>query len=143
MRIAYLAVAVGLPFLLVTAGCGKTSSNQAPVSGEVKLDGKPLEEGSILFSATDENVAGKVAGGSIKNGRYRLAGNAGPAIGMNHVEIHGIRRTGRSLMMGNNPMTQGAEEVEEAVAPQYNVDSTLQFEIKPGENTANFDVTSQ
>jgi hypothetical protein len=39
----------------------------------------------------------------------------------------------------NNKMT---EETIEAVAPRYNTESTLKYEVKPGENTADFEVSS-
>jgi hypothetical protein len=35
------------------------------------------------------------------------------------------------------------EEMIEAVAPRFNSESTLKFEVKPGENTADFTVSSK
>ncbi len=35
------------------------------------------------------------------------------------------------------------EPMIEAVAPRFNDDSTLKYEVKPGDNTADFEVTSK
>lgn len=122
-------------------GCAKEPANRGSIQGEVKLDGKPLEQGSILFTPTD-GAKGTVTGGEIKNGRYQRAAKDGPAIGKNLVQIRAVRKTGK---MVQKPMAKQGEMVEEygeAVAPQFNTGSTLKIEVKAGENTANFDVTS-
>ena len=131
-----------MALLLLALGCGKGGPNQSAISGEVKLDGRPLEQGSIVFTPVD-GTKGIVTGGRIENGRYRLTGKAGPTIGRNRVEIHAVRKTGRPATKTGNPLEQGDDEYEEAVAPRFNAESTLKFEVKPGENTADFTVESK
>ena len=46
------------------------------VSGEVTLDGEPVPKGSIVFFPTAGNQW-SVAGGSIQDGRYKIAHNEG------------------------------------------------------------------
>lgn len=128
--------------LLSLSGCGTNATNQGDISGEVKLDGRPLTEGSITFTPT-EATKGIVRGGRIENGCYRLMGKAGPTIGWNRVEIHAVRKTGKPAPQTNNPLEIGGEDVEEAVAPQYNTESTLTVEIRAGSNTSDFVVSSK
>lgn len=134
-------IAFGLLLLLAT-GCGKTDSNRGSISGEVKLDGKPLERGSILFTPID-GTKGSVAGGQIEGGQYRLSNDKGLAVGYNRVEIRAVRKTGKMVQKPLAPRGQMIEESIEAIPPRFNSASTLKTEIKPGQNTANFEVASE
>ena len=128
--------------VLAVPGCGKTVTNQGTVDGEVKLDGKPLEMGSILFTPI-QGTKGAVTGGQIENGRYKLSGSAGVAVGWNRVEIRAMRETGR---MVPRPFAQNGEMVAEMVGvvpPRFNTESTLKFEVKPGDNVADFEISSR
>lgn len=134
--------AFGLVLLFLAMGCGKGAANRSTISGEVTLDGMPLEQGSIMFTPI-EDTKGVVAGGQIQNGRYRFDEATGPAIGTNRVEIQAMRKNGA---MVPRPMGAPGEMIEgsdQAVAAKFNSESTLKIEVKPGENTANFDATSK
>ncbi len=135
---------LSLAVILLSAaiGCGKADSNRGSVSGEVKLDDKPLEQGSILFTPVD-GTKGTVAGGEIKNGKYQLSGEKGPALGKNSVAIRAVRKTGKMVQKPMAPRGEMTEELAEAVAPRFNSSTTLSFEVKPGANTGNFDVQSK
>jgi len=128
--------------LLLAIGCGKSGSNRSAISGNVTLDGKPIEHGSILFTPI-EGTKGTVAGGPIEGGQYRLANDKGPAIGQNRVEIHAMRQTGKMVQKPLAPRGEMIEESVEAIPPRFNSASTLKTQIQPGENTANFDVVSK
>lgn len=131
---------VCLGVLLLGLGCNQSQSNVASIAGDVQLDGQPVESGSIRLLPLAGT--GSIASGQIVNGRYQISGKAGPAIGWNRVEINGSRRTGKTIQ---KPFPQHGtmEETVEAVAPQFNSKSILKCEVTPGENTANFDVTSK
>src|SRR5262245_46516050 len=60
------------PILFAGSGC---SPGNAVVSGEVQLDGVPVENGSITFEPADKK--GPTMGGPIVNGRYEVKGPAG------------------------------------------------------------------
>jgi hypothetical protein len=128
--------------LLVLIGCGQPDANRGVVSGEVKLDRQPLAQGSIAFVPTD-GTKGVATGGQIEQGRYRLSGNAAPMVGWNRVEIRAVRKSGRMVQKPFSAQGEMTEESVEAVAPHYNTASTLKVEIKSGENTADFTVTSK
>jgi hypothetical protein len=127
-------------FLLLT-GCGGGEANRGDISGVVKLDEKPLVQGSILFTPI-EGTHGSVAGGTIENGRYQFSGESAPAIGWNRVEIRAMRKTGKKIPKPFAPPGQTVDEQIEAIPPQFNSESNLKVEVKHGKNTADFDVSS-
>ena len=137
-----LAVIVwNVTFLPFVAGCGKSTINRADVSGEVKLDGKPLDEGTIRFTPC-AGAKGSVAGGSIKNGRYSFTGAKGVTIGENKVEIHAFQDTGKTYQPYGSG-TSMVPQIIDRVAPRFNTKSTLVAEVKSGENTLHFEVASK
>ena len=71
--------------LLLFAGCGPRSDRLA-VSGEVALDGAPLDEGSIRLTSTGN---GKLfaSGAMIKNGNFHVPQEKGLPPGTYRVEI--------------------------------------------------------
>ncbi len=73
----------------------------------------------------------------------RLSGAKGPAIGWNRVEIQAVRKTGKMVQNPLGPKGQMVEMEAGAVAPRFNGSSTLKFEVKPGDNKADFDVQSK
>jgi hypothetical protein len=132
---------VGLLLISLYTGCSGRPENRVTISGEVKLDGKPIERGVIQFLPM-QGVEGPIANGEIVQGRYQMSGKTGPAIGWNRVEINASRKTGR-MVPKPYPKRGTMEETFEAVAPCYNSATTLKFEVQPGENTADFEVGSK
>jgi hypothetical protein len=139
-HLAWLAASFGCAgVLLLGSGCGRANRGRGAVSGEVKLDGKPVEHGSILFLPM-QGAEGREASGPIERGLYKLSA---VAIGQNRVEIRAMRKTGQKVPM---PYAKHGETVDEevpAVAERFNSASTLAAEMKPGDNVANFEVLSQ
>jgi hypothetical protein len=128
--------------LLLALGCGGGVKDRGAITGTVKLDGKPVEKGSILFTPI-EGASGTVAGGEIENGRYQLSEANGPAIGSNRVEIRAMRKTGKMIPKPFSPPgTMIAEQIE-VIPPRFNSESTLMVDVKAGDNAADFEVSSQ
>jgi hypothetical protein len=122
-------------------GCVGKDPNRSAIGGNVTLDGKPVERGSIVFVATD-GTKGAATGGQIEGGRYQIAGKDGAAVGWNRVEVRAVRKTGRMIPKGLGGTGKMIEEQAEGVAARFNARSTLKLDVKPGDNTANFEVTS-
>ena len=119
-------------FMVVSiAGCGM--DNRASVSGNVTLDGEPIESGVINFFPTGDN-SGPTAGGVITNGSYEIKSARGVAIGSNQVVINSKQKTGRKIQS----LDRVDEEQAEAIPPKYNDESILTHEIKPGDNEVDF-----
>jgi hypothetical protein len=127
--------------ILFVAGCNADTTHRGTITGRVTLDGRPVEHGSIVFSPID-GVRGIAAGGKILDGQYHLPAVTGPAEGRNRVEIRVARKTGKMIPKGLGT-GKTIEEQAEAVAARFNAHSTLTFEVKAGENTADFAVASK
>ncbi|MDR0705477.1 MAG: hypothetical protein LBF88_10885 [Planctomycetaceae bacterium] len=67
-----------LLLLPIVAGCSNNNpQGRVAVRGEVTLDGKPLEQGSILFSSVAGTTPMVAAGSLIKNGKFSLPAEKG------------------------------------------------------------------
>ena len=128
-------------FPVVTAGCG--GSNRAEVTGEVTLDGAPVDGGTISFIPTGDTT-GPPAWGKIEAGRYSIPACEGPAVGANRVEIRWTRNTGRKIpSIPPAPPDTMIEEIVEAVPARYNSQSELEANVQPGENAFDFTLQSR
>ena len=130
------------------AGCSEDATT-ASVSGIVRLDGKPLPLGIIRFIPS----AGRPASGEIQSdGTFTLGTYGkkdGALIGKHRVTVTAIQsdapvadpiaRQNVSLNTKRNP------NLKRLVPTRYNgpTSSRLTFEVKPGQNHAEFDLTSR
>ena len=124
---------------LGAAGCG--AGRQGELSGEVTLDGAPLEHGAILLTPVDA-ATGAATGGEIKGGRYALTGKRAPLAGAYKVEIRANKKIGRKVQKAMGKPGELDDELVEAVAPRFNAKTELTVEAKPGA-VANFAVASK
>jgi hypothetical protein len=110
------------------AGCSKTGSDIAPVTGRITLDGKPLEKADILFQP--EGSKPPSSGRTDADGRYQLAykrGVMGGTLGSNTVRI-----SVSPDVVANPPN----------IPARYNTESEMTKEVKSGPNEFNFDLTT-
>lgn len=107
--------------------------------GEIKIDGQPLAQGSILWVPIDGNP-GVTTGGTIDQGKYQLEGEASPIAGPYRVEIRAPRKTGKMVPKPLAPPGEMVESEEESIAAEFNSSSTLKIQLRPGENTHDFEV---
>jgi hypothetical protein len=133
---------VAVSALLALAGCD-SDSKVGSVRGVVRLDGKPLATGTVRFLPK----AGRAATGKIRSdGTYRLGTygeSDGALIGKHEVAII-------ALEIGPVPTrTEGgrppATPTKPLVPRRYMSpgSSGLTFDVQPGNNQADFDLTSQ
>jgi hypothetical protein len=125
-----LAVSCSLAVILsLIAGCGGASV--AEVTGTVTVDGQPLQEGEIIFEAEDGQST--PAGTMIAGGKYLLK----VAPGRKKVRINASRPTKIP-----DPV-MGAAARESTIAAEFNVESKLTAQIKPGkQENVDFEVKS-
>ncbi len=125
--------------LVVTlVGCGP--SDQVSIEGRVTLDGQPVGPGSIVFLPEAGGEGIKIAA-PIEDGQYRIGTERGAKPGTFRVEISWSKKTGRQLPSADPGIMM--DETQEAIPPRYNTQTTLVREIKPGENTHDFDLHTQ
>lgn len=121
-------------------GCSDEGIERAAVTGSIRLDGEPVQSGTIAFYPA-EGTRGPSAGGLIEGGRYRIDSAKGVVLGKSRVEINSSRKSGRMIPDAINPNAM-MEEYVEGIPSQYNTESTLIREIESGENQIDFDLSS-
>ena len=98
------------------------------VWGEASFDGKPIEQGEIIFFPA-EPTRGPSVGGPIENGRYNIPADAGPQAGGTYrVEITGLKKGKKYTpsVSGDGPVV---EPMVNFVPDIYNRKTTLQAKI--------------
>ena len=129
--------------LVAIAGCaGESGPERGAVSGEVTLDGDPVDGGTITFTPAGGGRADAAAWGEIKGGRYSLLAAEGPGVGAARVEIRWDRKTGKKIP-AVPPATGEIEETEAAVPARYNAQSELTADVKSGTNTFDFKLEAE
>jgi hypothetical protein len=131
----FVGLAAGL--VLLAAGCGRPSHlpDLGYVSGTVTLDGRPFAQANVAFEPGQGRPS---LGTTDAQGRYTLefaGGYKGAVLG---------RHTVRIGTEGYFPSADGGVEfVAESVPAAYNTQSTLAADVQPGQNTFDFDLSSQ
>lgn len=121
-----------LVFLLV--GCQR-GPQLAPVSGTVKLDGKPLALAEVAFQPEDHSRASH--GIADASGHFVLRYNRdemGALVGPHSVQIRSATEV---------TLPSGKFEIRpQLVPPRYNSQTELHREVKPGQNEFDFDLST-
>jgi hypothetical protein len=132
--------AVVLLLMALVAGCGQ-DSKLGSVHGTVRLDGNPLKSGSVQFTP----AAGRAATGTIQtDGTYTLGtygSSDGALIGTHKVAIIAYDVSGPQ-----RPAYEMINQKSKPLVPQRYMSvgtSGLTFDVKPGENQADFDLNSR
>lgn len=116
-------------------------NDRGSIEGMVKLDGEPVDRGTITFISEDgKNVS---VSGPINQGQYKISSYNGPVIGSNKVELRSEKKTGRSIAKPGSTTGEQVDEVVEGAAERYNTKSREKLEIKAGANTKDYDIKSK
>jgi hypothetical protein len=123
--------------LVAAAGCSR--SDKTEVFGEVKLNGKPLDDGDISFYPV-LGAAGAQSSAPIKDGSYRLTREWGLVAGTYEVRINAYRApTDKSNMLAGGfldkpPETPGIPNREQFLPKKFNTESALEkLVVTPGQ----------
>jgi hypothetical protein len=123
---------------IVGMGCSDAPL-RLPVTGEVRLDGAPLETGALLMTPTK---SGPVAGCDIQGGRFEMSEDRGPGPGEYRVEITAYRPTGKKVY--DSDFNVSTETLVAIVPARYNTQSELTATVRAdGANHFNFDLHSK
>jgi hypothetical protein len=120
--------------LLIAAGCGG-GLNTAPVTGVITLDDEPLPNASVTFTPnTGDDTAPTSNGRTDADGHYTLtvtvSGEEGAVIGNHFVTI---------ALIGEEKTGEDADVID-PTADDGLPDHNFSFDVKPGQNEANFDL---
>jgi hypothetical protein len=114
----------------VLPGCGPST---ATVSGDVTIDGKPLDNGVISYTPADG--AGVPVTGDVVNGKYRLQTTPGAK----WVQISAPVVVGQRKEY-NGPNAPLVDIREERLPERYNAKTELKTELKAGGNVKDWSV---
>lgn len=136
-RFCVRALLIAPVFLTLGIGC----ENAAPryrVSGTVRFNGKPLEQGVIMFVPSAEGPT--QASAIISNGKYEIPKAQGLAVGKYKVVLSSP--DGSTPVDPNVPPgPSGNFASEDRIPPKFNTESTLEIEVtKNGDNKFDFSV---
>lgn len=137
-------------------GCGPSRPATAPVRGKITCGGQAVTEGMVTFYPEQ----GRSASGRIQSdGTYALTTfdqGDGAVLGKHKVTIEAVRFTGGApaptsmeeeirMAREKTPASQAAPKAEWLVPQRYSTrdSSDLTYEVKTGQNTADFDVPRQ
>jgi hypothetical protein len=121
--------------LVWLAGCGDgTTTTQ--VSGTIKLDGQPIEQGAITFMAADGSTP--TSGGEVKDGAYSARVHAG----LMRVSISSAKVVGKKKIYPT-PNSPEMPITVEAVPAKYNTQTTLTLEVKGSKLAQDYDLVSK
>jgi len=131
--------------LFVAAGCGKESYRLAPVSGQVRLNGKPLPKAWVHFApkaSKETNAPGPTSHGQTDpDGRFTLGvdpEHPGATVGLNRVFISTLEEGTRYV-----PDAGGMKSFRDRVPTRYNQETKLIYEVLPqGTEKADFDLNA-
>lgn len=142
-RMVRFLLALNLATWIASAGgCAKreyTGEQRFSVSGQVKVDGGPMEHGLISFLPQGEG--GRVSGGPIRNGSYAIDEPQGPTAGKYRVEIQWNKPTGKKVKdaWGEEIMDQ----YKEGLPAKYHSASELTAEVSAKQTKFDFDLQSK
>lgn len=114
--------------VMALVGCGGGGPAAATVSGEIKVNGKPLAKGTIAFVSAD--APGTPASAEVTAGRYEIHTTAGPK----KVQVSAPVVTGKQREY-NAPDAPFVEFTEEGLPPKYNTETELTLDVQAGSNT--------
>lgn len=126
---------------LLFTGCGP-STDRLEISGNVTLDGAPLDSGSIRFTSLGEKQI--ASGAMIEQGEYYIPQEKGLTPGPYHVEITSPDVNAPPVMVPVGPGGRGVPTQPERIPPEWNADSTQRVEVSAdGDNHFVFDIVSR
>jgi hypothetical protein len=143
MPVCRLLLAVmGLGALVVFSGCGPGNPlGRKAVSGSVKLDGAPVQQGSINFQPVEGGTTS--SGAVIRDGKYSIAAVDGLPDGKFLVQIYAIDPATITEPPEGHMPGDDLPEAKELIPPEWNKDSDKTVEVSGrGPFTFDFDITT-
>lgn len=118
--------------------CTASNGRQA-ASGQVTIDGQPIEKGSIMFLPLDGKSI--KTGGPIVNGRFDISAETGPVAGKHRVLVFWEKDTGKTYVDRDSG---DVYPVRKEGLPQiyHSENSPLQVEFSPNVKSYDFQLKS-
>jgi len=128
--------------LAALAGCGGGGLDLVPVSGTLRLDGRPVEDAAVMFSPVDGRPV--ASGTTDAQGTFRLTttNKPGALVGEHRVTVTKQRVTG---ITEEGVVAPGGMHVEWLIPERYSRADTsgLRVTVSPKEHEHTFDLSSR
>ncbi|MEO0477050.1 MAG: hypothetical protein AAF085_13925 [Planctomycetota bacterium] len=125
--------------LTACIGCGPTT-DRLRIRGEVRLDGQPVEVGSISFKAADPELV-LAAGAMIREGAFDVPRDKGLPPGVYLISISSPDRDGPKVPYSAGPGRPTIMMTRDRIPASYNLESEHTIELAAGEkNFFEFDI---
>lgn len=136
-RLPFATALVLLGLVTFVVGCGGETTNTVKISGNVTVDGTPVDKGSITFVPADGNTIS--AGGVIVDGKY----TADVPPGEKKVMVLGTKVVGTELVLEGVPDSGTRDKLETITHPIYNAShkTPLSASITEPTDSLNFDLS--
>ncbi|MDR1271244.1 MAG: hypothetical protein LBK82_17170 [Planctomycetaceae bacterium] len=136
-----------LLLLPIVIGCSNSNlQGRVPVRGEVIFDGKPLEQGDILFLSIEGSTPMVATGSLIKNGKFSLSAEKGLIPDQTYsVQFRSIEKIPSTRNETNKPSKDRTIRIQtRSILPRrYGVESKeIVTATKKSPNVFQFDLTS-
>ena len=120
-------------------GCG---GQAASVCGQISVDGKPVQNGTVRLDPV-KGTPGPSAAAPIRAGRYELARRQGLRAGRHSVlSVAARERGGTGQRPGISPGNSHPKGKPDATVQADVVQYSATVEVAPGENTKDFELKS-
>lgn len=133
IRLPLATSLAALGLISFVAGCGGESKNTIKVSGNVTVEGAPVEKGSITFVPADGNTTS--AGGVIVDGKY----TADVPPGEKKVMVLGTKVVGTELVLEGVPDSGTRDKLKTTTHSNYNAATTTPLSATISEPIENLD----
>ncbi|MDO5554200.1 MAG: hypothetical protein Q4G68_10610 [Planctomycetia bacterium] len=121
----YSIIVAMLLSLVLATGCGKPGRHEIEVSGNVTLDGQPVEKGAVFFLPT--GAGGSDGGGNIVDGKYTALVTLGEKL----IRVRGSKYMGQVKNTDPAYSNETKASYKMITDPKLHEDgSTLKVEIK-------------
>jgi hypothetical protein len=122
--------------LVLALGCDKTDP-RFEIAGMVTFNGQPLDHGNIMFVPVPPGPTQVSA--MIEKGKYHIGKDQGLAAGKYRVAVSSTDGA-TPVDPSAPPGPSGNFASKELIPAKFNQDSTVEVEVKPGENKFDFTI---
>jgi hypothetical protein len=131
--------------LPIVIGCSNNNpQGRVAVRGEVTLDGKPLEQGEILFSSVAGNTPVVVTGSPIQSGKFSLSAEQGIIPEQTYrIRFRSVKVISNAEKEKENKHGEFAVQTQDIIPLKYGVESKETVTAtRKSPNMFKFDLTS-